>query len=97
MIDLKLHYDKLWSDSLLQVKKTNFQADKHLDEPDDKRFGITLLARPDSAMSEKIQRFLFKLKAIDPTPYYYANSDLHITILSIISCYPGFNIKKPGY
>ncbi len=91
---LKSHYDQLWSDSLLQVQKANFQADKHLDEPDDNRFGITLLARPDTAISEKIQGFLSKLKAIDPNPYYYANSDIHITVLSIISCHAGFNINK---
>ena len=94
MMDLKLHYDKLWSDSLLQVQQNNFQADEHLHDPEDNRFGLTLLVRPDSAVSENIQRFLTELKAIDPAPYYYPNSDLHITVLSIISCYAGFEVNK---
>ncbi len=94
MIDLKLRYDKLWSDSLLHVQQNNFQTDEHLHDPKDNRFGLTLLVRPDSAVSEKIQRFLTELKVIDPAPYYYPTSDLHITVLSIISCYAGFEVNK---
>lgn len=38
--------------------------------------------------------FLNELKVIEPLQYYYPNSDIHITVMSIISCYEGFTLDK---
>ncbi|NRB52599.1 MAG: mutarotase [Saprospiraceae bacterium] len=93
-MDLKAHYDKLWQESLSTIQMDNFQVDKHLHDPTDDRFGITLLARPNVAVRQSVQKLLVDLHSIDPQQYYYPESDLHITVLSIISCQSGFSLKQ---
>jgi 2'-5' RNA ligase len=70
------------------------QTDSLLDEPGDDRYGITLLLRPDSATTLHVNRFLEDIAAIEPHQYYYPLSDQHMTILSIISCYSGFQLDN---
>ena len=45
-------------------------------------------------MKEKIQNFIEELKLAEPNQYYYPASDIHLTILSIISCYNGLILES---
>ncbi|MFV5699157.1 2'-5' RNA ligase family protein [Flavobacterium sp. ZT3R17] len=92
-MDLKQHYTALYSESIEKIVTDTYQIDNQIDSFSDNRFGITLLIRPDSQTKKNIQGFLDELKQIDPEQYYYPNSDIHITILSIISCYDGFDLE----
>lgn len=56
--------------------------------------GITLLLRPSTDVKQKIADFLIKIRKVAPQQYYYPESDLHITVLSIISCYAGFEVQQ---
>ncbi|MDI6048037.1 2'-5' RNA ligase family protein [Flavobacterium yafengii] len=99
-MDLNEHYTTLYKESVEKIAADAYQIDTQIDSATDNRFGITLLIRPDIHIKNKIQGFLEELKAIDPEQYYYPNSDVHITVLSIISCYDGFNlatISIPDY
>lgn len=99
-MDLEKHYHKLYIESIEKILSDDYQTDKRIDAVSDNRYGITLLVRPDIQIKNKIQGFLNELQKIDPTQYYYPNSDIHITILSIISCYDGFdlaNLSVPDY
>ena len=99
-MDLTSHYDNLYNDFIPEVKSNNYQTDKLIDSTDDNRFGITLIIRPDSYVKNGIQKFLIDLKAIEPDQYYYPDSDIHVTVMSIISCYRGFDpaqISVPDY
>ncbi|WP_236782846.1 hypothetical protein [Aliivibrio fischeri] len=40
----------------------------------------------------KITEFLCELKKVEPEQYYYPEEELHLTILSIISCISGFQL-----
>lgn len=93
-MDLIRHYNNLYEDSIQKITTGNYQVDDLLDSPTDKRFGITLLIRPDSQVKKSIQDFLYKLKAIEPEQYYYPSSDIHVTVMSIISCYEGFKLTN---
>ena len=93
-MNLTEHYQELYKSSIEKIKKGEYQTDPLIDSPTDRRFGITLLIRPPQPIKENIQVFLEELKRIDPFQYYYANSDLHITVLSIISCYEGFELDQ---
>lgn len=90
-MNLREHYNNLYQDSIQKIKTNNYQVDKLIDSTTDNRRGITLLIRPSKHVKEKIQNFLAKVKAIEPQQYYYSNSDMHITVMSIISCYDGFD------
>jgi len=99
-VNLKEHYSKLYSESINNISSNKYEIDKLIDSKFDQRFGITLLVRPSNEVKDKIQRLLSELKAVEPNQYYYPNSDIHITIMSIISCYESFdidNIELPKY
>ena len=93
-MNLKNHYNNLYRESIQKISNNDYQIDNLIDSPRDKRFGITLIIRPTFEVKNKIQEFLNKLKAIEPNQYYYKNSDIHITVMSIISCYHGFQLKN---
>lgn len=90
---LKEHYNSLYQSALKKITYDNYILDPLLDSTNDNRFGITLLIRPPDEVKNAIQKFLNELKTIDANQYYYADTDIHVTILSIISCYNGFKLE----
>lgn len=93
-MDLKKHYDTLYKESIEKIATNTYHIDNQIDSPSDHRFGLTLIIRPDGSTKNAIQRFLNELKEIDPDQYYYPDSDIHVTVLSIISCYDGFDLAS---
>lgn len=94
MIDLQQHYDQLWQKGKEKIETGSLSYDLEVESTEDQRFGITLLARPDSQTQEKIFHFCKEMEKIEPGQYYYPKTDFHITILSIISCYDGFSLNQ---
>ncbi|QNR85544.1 2'-5' RNA ligase family protein [Pedobacter riviphilus] len=92
-MNLAEHYHKLYTESIAKISSGDYETDHLIDDEADQRFGITLVIRPDAATKDKIQQFLTEAKAIEPDQYYYQNADIHITLMSIISCYEGFDLK----
>jgi len=99
-MDLDQHYEHLWSEALFKFQQKKFETDPLIDAISDQRRGITLLIRPNAAVKKSISTFISALQKIAPNQYYYPSSDIHITIMSIISCYEGFDIDTinlPAY
>ncbi|SFZ93299.1 2'-5' RNA ligase [Flaviramulus basaltis] len=92
-MNLEKHYSSLYESSIQKINNDDYQIDKLIHDPNDNRFGITLLIRPSAKVKNEIQEFLNELKIVEPNQYYYENSDIHITVMSIISCYNGFELK----
>jgi 2'-5' RNA ligase len=93
-MDLASHYTNLFTESCDKISNDNYVIDTQIDDLSDNRLGITLLIRPTEEIKNSIQLFLNELKEVDPSQYYYPNSDIHITVMSIISCYDGFDLNK---
>lgn len=93
-MNLTEHYKELYERSIRKIENGDYQTDLLIDSPTDRRLGITLLIRPSENIKNKIQLFLDELKQVDPSQYYYPNSDIHITVMSIISCYEGFQLNQ---
>lgn len=93
-MNLDQRYEKLWKDSITSVYSGSIQMDEKIFSPEDTRFGITLLSRPEKKTLDLIEQFCKELRSIDPKQYYYPRSDVHLTISSIISCYEGFDLNK---
>jgi len=89
---LSANYDELYKNAVNSILTNNYQTDSNLDNINDNRLGITLLVRPNEEIKNEINKFLSDLNSVDPDQYYYPDSDLHITVCSIISCYDGFSI-----
>lgn len=93
-MDLTQHYNQLYQKSTETILAGNYKLDSQINDVSDSRFGITLLIRPNETIKANIHLFLDDLKTIEPNQYYYPDSDIHITIMSIISCYEGFRLDK---
>ena len=93
-MDLSKHYNQLYKKSAEAILSGNYNIDSQINNPSDSRFGITLLIRPSEKIKANIQLFLDELKAVEHEQYYYPDRDIHITVISIISCYEGFTIDK---
>lgn len=91
---LENHYKKLYHESINKISSDNYHIDTLIDSKNDRRFGLTLIIRPSNEIKKKIQNFLKNFKEIEPNQYYYPNSDIHITVMSIISCYSDFDMSK---
>lgn len=92
-MNLKEHYNRLYINAVEKIKNDLYTIDPLIDSSSDNRFGITVLIRPSIDVKNKIQDFLNELKKNNPNQYYYPNSDIHITVLSIISCHEGFDLN----
>ncbi|HEY8399157.1 MAG TPA: hypothetical protein VIK80_14535 [Flavihumibacter sp.] len=93
-MDLDLFYEQLFKEGIQTLKADEYTTDPYLLAGKDHRFGITLLLRPDRAIRQEIQSFFHPFIQTDPNQYYYPHTDIHVTILSIISCYEGFRLSQ---
>lgn len=91
-MNLQEHYNELYKKSSEAILAGNYKLDAQINNESDSRFGITFLIRPSEIIKANIQSFLDELKAIEPNQYYYPDSDIHITLMSIISCYDRFTL-----
>ncbi|UOB17647.1 2'-5' RNA ligase family protein [Abyssalbus ytuae] len=91
--EINIHYENLWQESIEKFRHHKFEFDPLIDSEKDMRRGITLLARPDKEIKRNIASFINEFKSIDPHQYFYPVSDIHITIMSVISCYEGFKMN----
>ncbi|KXX71834.1 2'-5' RNA ligase family protein [Flammeovirga sp. SJP92] len=87
-------YNNLYHESVTKIKTDNYQLDKLIDAKDDRRFGISLILKPDELVLKNIQGFLSQLRAVEPRQYFYPDTDIHVTVMSIITCYDGFSLDK---
>ncbi len=93
-MELKKFYGQLWNESLQKFRAGHFQFDPFLDATTDQRYGVTLLARLTEEVKQTVRRTLEEIQTVAPNQYYYPHSDIHWTILSVISCYSGFLLDQ---
>nr|WP_294779389.1 2'-5' RNA ligase family protein [uncultured Flavobacterium sp.] len=94
MDNLKERYDKLYKTSAEAISAGKYSIDTELKNETDSRFGITLVIRPNDEIKANIQHFINELKKAEPEQYFYPDTDIHITVLSIISCSTTFNLNQ---
>ncbi|MBC7655509.1 MAG: mutarotase [Oligoflexus sp.] len=93
-MNLEEHYEEMWWDALEKFKQNQLSLDQQMDDRDDFRRGITLIIRPNVQVLKSISKFLNELKKVVPIQYIYPVADIHITAMSIISCYEGFKLEN---
>lgn len=93
-MDVAEYYNSLYRDSIQRIISDEYSTDKFIDSPCDRRRGVTLLIRPSQEIKENAEKFLTELKQIEPKQYYQPVTDLHVTVLSIITCFEGFELDN---
>lgn len=90
-------YDHMWRRFKNAVQCNEYELDPYLlDIKSDTRRGITALAylnQDNSAALEQMIAFQRSVQAIEPHQYYHPFDELHLTILSIISCVVDFQLS----
>lgn len=93
-MNLTEHYNQLYKTSSEIISAGKYSIDSELKNESDSRFGITLLIRPHDEIKANIQTFINELKKAEPEQYFYPDSDIHITVMSIISCSDKFTLNQ---
>ncbi|MBK0381632.1 mutarotase [Pedobacter sp. SD-b] len=93
-MNLEEHYEQMWLHAQEKFKQNQLSLDQQINAKDDSRRGVTLIIRPTTEVLKSISKFLNELKEIAPNQYIYPVSDIHITVMSIISCYEGFKLEN---
>lgn len=93
-MNLTEHYNQLYKKSSEAILAGNYILDPQISNESDSRFGITVLIRPSDAVKANIQLFLDALRELEPAQYYYPDSDIHITVMSLISCSEEFHLNQ---
>lgn len=95
-IELLKHYDLMWRDAVRRLQDGQYELDPLINARGDTRRGVTALAylKGNPHLTKEIGDFLTELKRVEPRQYFYPESDLHLTILSIISCEPGLRLGE---
>ena len=93
-MNLAEHYRQMYEDSLSVIRSQGPQTDELIDSPEDTRRGITLLTRPPQEVKAAVHAMLERLRGLEPDQYYYPDEDIHLTVLSIITCRNGFTLEE---
>lgn len=91
---LSEHYEALYASSLSKISRGGSEIDPLISSDGDARQGITLIARPNEAVLSEIDKFCNRLAEVEPRQYFYSTPQVHITVMSIISCYNGFDLTR---
>ncbi|MEM7656363.1 MAG: hypothetical protein AAF399_09565 [Bacteroidota bacterium] len=95
MSPLHQAYDELWQRALGTYQQGMVVLDPVLpDKSQDTRRGLTLKCKLPAAAQAAIQDFLHEFDEVCPGQYLYPSSDLHLTILTIISCQADFELAQ---
>lgn len=89
-------YDKMWGNFEQIIKAGQYQTDALIDSPSDSRRGITTLSYLHNSRSllSEVSNFLNKVSYLEPEQYYPPISDLHLTVLTIITCFEHFHLSE---
>ena len=93
-MNLSDHYDAMRQAAFRQFRHQGAVLDPLLDSATDTRRGLTLLSRPPAPILAAVAAIQADFQRTEPAQYYYPASDIHLTILSIISCYSGFRLES---
>ncbi|HVU28072.1 MAG TPA: 2'-5' RNA ligase family protein [Verrucomicrobiae bacterium] len=78
-------YDKLWREAGEAFDSGNPRLDPFLqNRANDCRRGVTLIARPDSGVRDRVAKFLQEAAQTAPGQHFYQPPEFHLTVLSVI-------------
>ena len=91
-------YDKMWQGFELASVHNEYELDSNLlDGANDTRRGISALAylkQGNSLVLDEIINFQEAVREFEPNQYYQPLDELHLTILSVITCVPEFELSE---
>lgn len=84
----------MWNKALKFFDEDKLELDPYLNQVNDLRRGIGLYARPDKSVLKAFNKFINEAKNIEPDQYFYNTDEIHMTVLTIISCTSEFKLSQ---
>jgi 2'-5' RNA ligase len=91
MKDAEKLYADMWRKSLHYFEEGRYEIDPIINDPNDMRRGLTLRAKLSPEILGEVEEYTKALKAFIPNQYFTPRSDLHLTVLTVVSCHSGFH------
>lgn len=88
------HYNSLYENAVQKIAAGHAEIDPLIDDASDARRGLTLLIRRSETVKNRIREFLDELALTAPGQYLYPASDMHITVMAVITAVPGFQLQE---
>jgi 2'-5' RNA ligase len=85
-------YDDMWQKASALIRDGQAEPDPLIGDPDDSRRGLTLIIRPSGEVLDRFCSFLADASRLEEAQHFYAKPEIHTTVMSIITCVPGFDI-----
>lgn len=85
-------YQQMWNRFCVAARHNDCVRDPYLNGQADPRRGVTALAylkHNAPAVCADLTRLLRRIQETEPEQYYYPDDELHLTLLSVISCEAG--------
>ena len=92
-MNLQKHYNSMRAAAFCRLTQGKADLDTLINSAQDTRRGITLLTRPPAPITAAIETVMADFQRAEPDQHYYPAADIHLTLLSIISCYSGFALE----
>lgn len=89
----KTIYDELWDETRPLFQQDDHETDPLISDPNDLRRGLTVRAGLNPEVISKVEVFTDALRDFAPDQYFTPATDLHLTLLTIVSCHTGFNLN----
>ncbi len=93
--DLDTLYTTIHSEGVKALRGGKENLDHHLQNVErDSRRGLTLLVNLNGLMSENYGLLVKEMRGVEPRQYYYPETDLHVTVLTLISAGAHFHSNE---
>jgi len=95
---MRAPYDELRRDARAGFARGRFETDPRIDDPSDTRRGLSLILRPGPPALAGLAELGDAPREVAGGQYFHAPAELHVTVLSVVSCTDGFRIDEaePG-
>lgn len=90
---LKQIYDQMWQEAVHKFTNGDATTDPLIEDPRDRRRGITLILRPHGKALEGLEDVQSRLKSVVGMQYFPLREALHVTGLSLITCVNDFRLE----
>jgi 2'-5' RNA ligase len=93
--NLEILYTQIHSEGIKALRSGTEAIDPYLQQQsDDQRRGMALIVNLDGLISKGYNLLVNDLKAVEPGQYYYPQTDIHMTVLDLISASPQFSMNE---
>lgn len=90
---LSEYYNQLYDRAVSKIASGEEELDDRTNQLPDE-MGLILRLRPPVEVRDRINAFLSELRHLEPEQYYYSNSDIHVSVASLILPNKAFQLSQ---